>query len=80
MGIAGGRSGRPSGGGLSRAVVSTTLGVLLVVVALRDVVHELFNPERTGSISRGVMRLVWRLVRAVGRRHRGAIYRAGLLS
>jgi hypothetical protein len=53
---------------------------LLVVVALRDVVHELFNPERTGSISRGVMRLVWRLARAVGRRYRGAIYRAGPLA
>jgi hypothetical protein len=46
---------------LSRSVVSTAFGVLLVVMALRDVVHELFNPERTGSISRGIMRLVWPL-------------------
>jgi hypothetical protein len=64
---------------LSRATVSTVLGVLLVVAALRDVVHELFNPESSGSISRGVIRVVWRVVRAVGRWHRGAIYRAGPL-
>jgi hypothetical protein len=60
-------------------VISTTLGILLVAAALRDVIHELFDPEDTGSLSRAVMHGVWRAVRAVGLRRPKAIYHAGAL-
>jgi hypothetical protein len=55
----------------------TLVGVAMIVVALRDVVHELFHPERSGSLSRGLMRLVWAAARVAGRRYRRAIHHAG---
>jgi hypothetical protein len=59
-------------------IASVGLGFALILVALRDVVHELFHPETTGSISRMVMAGVWRVVSAVARR-RGGMHRAGPL-
>jgi hypothetical protein len=59
--------------------VLTATGLALLVLAVRDIVHELFHPEVSGSISRLVMRAVWRVVRAAGRRYRGALYQAGPL-
>src|SRR4051794_9907007 len=58
-------------------VTLTTLGVLIILFTLRDVVHELFHPEATGSISRTVMRVVWRGTRAIGKIHRAAVFHAG---
>ena len=60
-----------------RTAIPTTVGALLILVTLRDVVHELFHPDRTGSLSRAVTRWVWRALRALGKRHRGALYSAG---
>jgi hypothetical protein len=57
--------------------VPTVIGVVIIAATLRDVVHELFSPESTGSISRLVSNLVWRLVRVLGRVHRVFMYRAG---
>jgi hypothetical protein len=51
-----------------------------VLVVLRDVVHELFDPEDEGSLARHVMHGVWRALRAVGRRHRRVMHRAGALA
>jgi hypothetical protein len=62
-----------------RGVLATALGVALVVVTLRDVVHELFDPEESGSLTRALMRGVWRAVRVVARRRRSVIHRAGAL-
>jgi hypothetical protein len=55
----------------------TAAGLALLFVTLRDIVHELFHPETTGSISRGIMRAVWAVARWMGRRFRSAIYHAG---
>src|SRR3954471_23204333 len=55
----------------------TILGVAIVLLALRDVRHELFHPERTGTLSRIVSRGLWRASRAIGERYRPVLYRAG---
>jgi hypothetical protein len=41
----------------------TTLGVVLIATALRDIFHELFHPTGNGSASRALTRLVWRVFR-----------------
>jgi hypothetical protein len=58
-------------------VIATVAGVILILVALRDVVHELFHPVRTGSISRAVMRASWSVFRKLARRRHGALRHAG---
>jgi hypothetical protein len=57
--------------------VWTVVGVALIAIVLRDVVHELFHPESVGTMSRWVMRGVWRALRVAGRRRRGAVLMAG---
>lgn len=57
----------------------TLVGLALIVVTMRDVIHELFHPEGTGSISRAVMQGTWRAVRAFARVRPGALLRAGPL-
>ncbi|MGY1755033.1 potassium channel family protein [Blastococcus sp. SYSU D01042] len=53
----------------------TAAGVLVVVVALRDIFHTLWHPSGRGDLSSWVMRGVWRLGRR--RRQRGT---AGVLT
>jgi len=60
-----------------KLVTLTTLGVLIILYTLRDVVHELFHPEASGSMSRMVMCGVWRMTRAIGKHHRDAVFHAG---
>ncbi|MFE6222637.1 potassium channel family protein [Streptomyces sp. NPDC057854] len=50
----------------------TPLGVLLVLLVLRDVFHTLWHPTRHGGLSRVVMRTVWRLSAHRGTRWRPA--------
>ncbi len=57
----------------------TVTGVALVLVALRDVVHELFHPELSGSVSRFLARMMWRVIRAAAPLHRAALHHAGPL-
>jgi hypothetical protein len=64
---------------MSRALLPTLVGTLLILATLRDVLHELFHPEDTGSMSHWVMHRSWRLLRAIGRHHRRAIHLAGPL-
>jgi hypothetical protein len=58
---------------------STLVGVMPILVVLRDVVHELFDPEDAGSLARATMHGAWLVLRRFGRRRRGVIYRAGAL-
>jgi hypothetical protein len=60
-------------------ILLTTLGLAIIIVTLRDVIHELFHPERTGSISASVMRANWRVMRRIARWHRRWLYNAGPL-
>jgi hypothetical protein len=46
------------------------VGVFLVAIALRDVFHTVLHPSGRGSLSRVVMRAVWRFAR---RRHRRGV-------
>lgn len=55
----------------------TLLGAALILAVLRDVLHELFHPEASGSISAFVMRTVWRGTRILGKRRGTAAYHAG---
>jgi len=48
----------------------TATGVLVVLVALRDIFHTLWHPSGRGTISSGVMRAAWRMGRR--RRDRGS--------
>src|SRR5213082_349013 len=57
--------------------LSTVAGVALILVGMRDMVHELFHPEESGSISTWVMERVWDGAKLVGRRFPGALSRAG---
>jgi len=60
-----------------RVWVPTVVGLLLIVATMRDVMHELFHPERAGSLSRGVTHAVWRATRGAARLHRPLIQQGG---
>lgn len=49
-------------------ILLTLLGIVLILVALRDIFHELFHPSGRGSLSRAVMRALWSVFRGVSRR------------
>jgi hypothetical protein len=53
------------------------VAVVLILFTGRDVVHELFHPEAHGSISRGVARVVWRLLRAAAKKRKRILLHAG---
>lgn len=59
------------------AVLSTTGGVVLVLAMLRDIFHELLHPVGSGTLSRSLQRLVWRVARHFARRRRGILLLAG---
>jgi hypothetical protein len=61
------------------ATCVSLLGILLVLAVLRDVVHELFRPEGSGSISRIVMRAVWWTLRGIARVYRPVMAHAGAM-
>jgi hypothetical protein len=60
-------------------LASTAVGVAVVLVMLRDVMHELLDPEDSGSLSWAVMHGTWRLVRAVGRHRPRLVHHGGAL-
>lgn len=60
--------------------LTTTVGVAIILVVLRDVVHELFHPEQRGSLSALVMAGTWHVVKLTGHRWRGALTQAGPLA
>ncbi|MDB4879754.1 MAG: Ion transport 2 domain protein [Gemmatimonadetes bacterium] len=62
-----------------RDTMLAIVGVLIVLFVLRDVLHELFHPEQTGSMSEAVTRGVWAVVRAAARHRRSMIFHAGPL-
>ena len=57
--------------------VLVVAGVTLAGLALRDILHELFHPGGSGTISRQIMRAVWRLFRWIGARRPSALPLAG---
>jgi hypothetical protein len=57
----------------------SVFGAVPIAVALRDMFHTLFHPTGTGAVSDLVQRKVWRAVRVVARRRRGAIALGGPL-
>ncbi len=48
-------------------ILLTLLGLALILVALRDIFHELFHPTGRGSLSRAVMRAIRSVFRGVSR-------------
>ena len=57
--------------------VSTAAGVLLVLVALRDVFDTLFHPHGRGIVGQAVVRRVWRVMRTAVRGNHAALSLAG---
>lgn len=55
-------------GGNQITVIATLVGVALILVALRDIFQQLFNPSGGGSLSRSLMRVVWGLFRLIASR------------
>lgn len=49
-------------------IIATLIGVALILVALRDIFQQLFNPSGGGSLSRTLMRIVWGLFRLIASR------------
>ncbi len=58
-------------------VGSTIAGALLILVTLRDMFHELFHPEASGSIGRTVRRKFWALCRRTAGYRRTILVLAG---
>ena len=58
-------------------ILLTVVGLVIVIATLRDITHELFDPEDVGSMSRPLMHGIWRLIRAWARHRRAAMYHAG---
>ncbi len=54
-------------------VVATLVGSAFILVALRDIFQQLFHPSGGGSLSRSLMRAIWRAF------HRAAARKQGLL-
>jgi hypothetical protein len=61
------------------AWIPTLVGIAIILVTGRDILHEMFHPEETGSISRWVMHHAWRLIRWIAHGHRGVTKQAGPL-
>lgn len=59
------------------SVLATLLGAGLIILALRDIFHELFHPAGRGSMSGALMRVVWHLFRRVALLRPGALDLAG---
>jgi len=59
------------------AALSTAGGVVLIAITLRDVFDALFHPEGRATLSRGVMRSVWRLFRRAANLRPGLFQLAG---
>jgi voltage-gated potassium channel Kch len=57
--------------------LATLLGVALIVVALRDIFHQLFHPSGTGGLSGRLMKSVWRVFRLFARRYPSLLALAG---
>jgi hypothetical protein len=58
-------------------VFITLLGAGLVLVALRDIFHQLFHPSGSGVMSRYVMHGLWRAFRRTADRYPGVLVLAG---
>ena len=64
-----------------RLWLPTLVGLAIIAMTLRDVVHELFHPEDSGSLSRLVARGVWRALHVVAGGHRRRVlFNAGPLT
>jgi hypothetical protein len=61
-------------------VVATVAGGVLILAALRDVFDVLFHESGRAVLAHVVMRGVWRIVRSVAKRRRGALSLAGPLA
>lgn len=59
------------------SIIATAAGIVLILAALRDVFDALFHPGGKATISRGVMRVVWRAFHPLARRWPAAISLAG---
>jgi voltage-gated potassium channel Kch len=59
------------------SVLATLLGVTLIILALRDVFHQLFHPSGAGSISGALMKAVWRAFCLLARRYPSLLALAG---
>lgn len=59
------------------SILVTVAGIVLILVALRDVFDTLFHPGGKAATSRGIMRLVWRAYHALARRRAGSLSLAG---
>lgn len=49
-------------------IIATLIGVVLILVGLRDIFQQLFNPSGGGSLSRTLMRIVWGVFRLIASR------------
>jgi hypothetical protein len=44
-------------------IALTIFGILLIVAALRDIFHTLFNPSKQGDLSEWIARVIWRALK-----------------
>jgi hypothetical protein len=60
-----------------RAWLPTLIGVAIILITGRDILHEMFHPEDTGSLSRWVMQHAWQFIRRISRGKRSITVQAG---
>jgi hypothetical protein len=59
------------------SILVTVLGIFLILTALRDVFDTLFHPGGRAAVSRGIMRVVWRVFHPLARWNARAFSLAG---
>lgn len=59
------------------AILFNTLGLILILAALRDIFHQLFHPGGSGHLGDMLLGIVWRVFRRIAARRPGALSLAG---
>src|SRR5437763_4922882 len=60
-----------------RVWLPTLIGIAIILITGRDILHEMFHPEDTGSLSRWVMHQGWQFIRRISRGKRSITVQAG---
>jgi hypothetical protein len=61
-------------------VAATIVGIVIIILGLRDMFHSLLHPRGKGALSHAVLSGIWRTSRALGHRFGSAVGPAGMLA
>jgi hypothetical protein len=61
-------------------IIATAVGIMVIMIGLRDMFHSLLHPRGKGALSHAVLSGIWRLSRVTGHRVGSAVGPAGMLA